>query len=59
MEYNKNDAANCYYSLSDDIKPAKGVVKAARFIAINKTCLDCLYRVDKKGEFNGDCFQFL
>ena len=35
--------ANCYYSLRDDIKPANGIVKAARFITINKTCFDCLY----------------
>ena len=47
--------ANCYYSLRDDIKPANGIVKAARFITINKTCFDCLYRADKKGEFDGYC----
>jgi hypothetical protein len=49
-------AATCYYSLRDDIKPAKGIVKAARFIAINKTCLDCYTELIRKANLMGTAF---
>ena len=41
-----------YYELRARIKPLNEVEGAARFIALNKTCYNGLYRVNKKGIFN-------
>ena len=41
-----------YYQLRANIKPLSDVESAARFIALNKTCYNGLYRVNSKGVFN-------
>jgi DNA adenine methylase len=42
-----------YYELRANIKPSlTDVEKTARFIALNRTCYNGLYRVNSKGEFN-------
>ena len=41
-----------YYQLRANIKPLSDVESAARFIALNKTCYNGLYRVNSKGLFN-------
>lgn len=43
-----------YYNLRDHVDPNKltRIEKAARFIFLNKTCWNGLYRVNSKGEFN-------
>lgn len=41
-----------YYELRDLTNPTNDVEKAARFIALNKTCYNGLYRVNKKNLFN-------
>lgn len=41
-----------YYELRARVKPLTEVESAARFIALNKTCYNGLYRVNKRGIFN-------
>ena len=41
-----------YYQLRANIKPLNDVERTARFITLNKTCYNGLYRVNKNGMFN-------
>jgi len=50
-EYNRNHS-KYYYKLRDEVKPVTDIDKTARFIALNKTCFNGLYRVNRKGIFN-------
>jgi len=49
-EYKKNPFQ--YFYRLRAAQPNNDIEKAARFIALNKTCFNGLYRVNKKGEFN-------
>jgi len=50
-EYKKSPI-DYYYMLRAEIKPSNDVERAARFITLNKTCYNGLYRVNKNGLFN-------
>jgi DNA adenine methylase len=51
-EYNKS-RHEYYYELRANIKPSlTAVEKAARFITLNRTCYNGLYRVNSRGIFN-------
>jgi DNA adenine methylase len=50
-EYNKSPK-KYYYHLRDSSSAMNKINKAARFITLNKTCYNGLYRVNKNGLFN-------
>ena len=50
-EYNKSPK-RYYYELRDSKKAFNNIERAARFITLNKTCYNGLYRVNKSGLFN-------
>jgi DNA adenine methylase len=50
-EYNRNPR-KYYYKLRDEVNPVTDIDKTARFIALNKTCYNGLYRVNRNGRFN-------
>src|SRR5258706_9167145 len=41
-----------YYEVRDEFKPQAPASKAARFLYLNRTCWNGLYRVNLKGRFN-------
>ncbi len=51
IEYNKS-RHEFYYKLRANIRPLTDLERAARFITLNKTCYNGLYRVNSKGIFN-------
>ena len=50
-EYTKSPT-EYYYKLRTEAKPTNDVERTARFISLNKTCYNGLYRVNKSGMFN-------
>lgn len=48
----KHSSEYFYAIRSLDVKKMNEIDRAARFIYLNKTCFNGLYRVNKKGEFN-------
>jgi DNA adenine methylase len=50
--YKRADSRADYYYAMRESEPRTKVRRAARFIFLNKTCYNGLYRVNKKGKFN-------
>jgi DNA adenine methylase len=51
-EHARKDSEEYYYKIRAQFDLQEPVEIAARFIYLNKTCYNGLYRVNKKGEFN-------
>lgn len=47
----KNNSSDYYYTIRSSV-PESLVERAARFIYLNRTCFNGIYRVNRKGEFN-------
>lgn len=50
-EYHMNPE-QFYYNLRDSRRPISNVGRAARFLTLNRTCFNGLYRVNGRGHFN-------
>ena len=47
------DSATLYYQIRDDFNEGRlSCARAARFIYLNRTCFNGIYRVNKRGDFN-------
>ncbi|MGJ1190761.1 DNA adenine methylase [Sphingobacterium siyangense] len=51
LEHSKKHCSNYYYEIRNQISQDK-IELAARFIYLNRTCFNGLYRVNLKGQFN-------
>ena len=51
-KHQKNHSTTYYYDLRSNQRLKNPIQIAARFIYLNKTCFNGLYRVNKRGEFN-------
>jgi len=52
LKVHKNDSEYYYEVRSRDPRQMEPVERASRFIFLNKTCYNGLYRVNRKGQFN-------
>ncbi|MDP2386992.1 MAG: Dam family site-specific DNA-(adenine-N6)-methyltransferase [Bacteroidota bacterium] len=51
FKYDKKHSVDFYYEMREK-KPRVSLLQAARFIYLNRTCWNGLYRVNKNGQFN-------
>jgi DNA adenine methylase len=48
----RNHSKDYYYKIRDEFRPRSSSSKAAKFLYLNRTCWNGLYRVNLKGRFN-------
>ena len=51
-QHAQNHSAKHYYKVRDELKPRATASRAARFLYLNRTCWNGLYRVNLAGKFN-------